>query len=345
MTYTHEAQFLSSTGSASNPVASGYGSGQFWTTTESYVPAQIHEQEAASFYDQSDALIETLAAIGEIATGVAAEGFTAGISTVLVFDGVFRLQNALKLIACNTNNTHIGKAIPSNGGALVGKIIDGMNGSKWDDTGIYSASFGLTNDIATTILSGGTAGAVAGGLNAELGILIRYSTVPTILSTYMGIFDDAQGLKDATHKYNTLMKIDNKVELLLRKQYKTSSSVLWLGGLFVLLGIWTFYPRSNSKHDFDLVKIFFPIVALSLVFFFIIIRPLIDMFSIKDLLVEVEETDSTIIGNTLRGKNIILINKSSELQTKYFYSVEYKCFLYVSKEGGKYYYIVERVTD
>ena len=160
----------------------------------------MQEQETASTYDKIDAVIGTFAAIGEIATGVASEGFTAGISTVLVVDGIFRLQNALKLIAYSTNNAHMGKAIPSNGGALLGKIIDGANGSKWDDTGVYSASFGLTNDIATTILSGGTAAAMASSFNAELGIWIRYTTAPTIMSTYMGAYDDAQALNDATHK-------------------------------------------------------------------------------------------------------------------------------------------------
>ena len=138
------------------------------------------------------------------------------------------------------------------------------------------------------------------------------------------------------------MKIDHQIESLLRKQYKTSSSVLWLGALFVLLGIWTFYPRANSKPGFDLVAIFFPVVALSSVFFFIVILPLLDLFSIKDLLVDVEETGATPIGNTLTGAKIILSSKAPQVQVKTFYSVEYRCFLYLSEAGRKHYYLIER---
>jgi hypothetical protein len=139
------------------------------------------------------------------------------------------------------------------------------------------------------------------------------------------------------------MKIDRQIESLLRKQYKTSTSVLWLGSLFILLGIWTFYPRLHSKPDFNFVKDFFPTLALFLVFLSIVIRPLIDMFSIEDLLIEVEGTDSTIIGTTLRGKNIVLINKTPDLQAKSFYSVEYRCYLYFSEAGRKHYYLIARV--
>ena len=85
------------------------------------------------------------------------------------------------------------------------------------------------------------------------------------------------------------------------------------------------------------------VVAFLVVFFSFVVRPLIDFFSIRKALVEVDETDSMLIGNTVIGAKIILTSKLPEIQVMSFYSIEYQCFLYFSKEGSKYYYPVGRV--
>lgn len=140
------------------------------------------------------------------------------------------------------------------------------------------------------------------------------------------------------------MRIDHKIELLLRKQYKTSTSFLWLGGAFIVVCYWTFFPLSAQRLDADMFKNVLAAVALLVCFFSFVIRPLMYTLSLRNALVEVEETNSMLIGSTVRGANIILTSKSPEVQIRAFYSIEYQCFLYLSEAGAKYYYPIDRVV-
>jgi hypothetical protein len=140
------------------------------------------------------------------------------------------------------------------------------------------------------------------------------------------------------------MRIDLKTELLLRKQYKTSTSFLWLGGAFLVVCLWTFFPLSAQRLDADMFKNVLAAVGLLVCFFSFVIRPLLYTLSLRNALVEVEETNSRLIGSTVRGAKIILTSKSPELQVRPFYSIEYQCFLYLSEAGAKYYYPIERIV-
>lgn len=141
------------------------------------------------------------------------------------------------------------------------------------------------------------------------------------------------------------MEIDNKIKSLICKQYKTNSYVLWLGGIFLIVCFWVFFPLSAQRLDSDMFKNVLSVVAFLVVFFSFIIRPLIDFFSVRKALVEVDETDSMLIGNTVNGNQITLVSKSPELHARSFYSIEYRCFMYFSEDGNKYYYPVERIMN
>jgi len=78
--------------------------------------------------------------VGEISAGLAGEALTGGLSTTLVVDGYYRVVlNSGRLIAYSVGSETIGDNIPGNIGALAGKIIDGSNGSKWNETGKMQA--------------------------------------------------------------------------------------------------------------------------------------------------------------------------------------------------------------
>jgi len=99
--------------------------------------------------------------VAEIATGVIGEGISGGLSTALIIDGVYRIgANSARLGAYLGNEKKIGDVIPSNGGAMLGKIIDGMNGSKFGEVGKMQLGLGFANDAAFFYYTGGNASAL-----------------------------------------------------------------------------------------------------------------------------------------------------------------------------------------
>lgn len=98
----------------------------------------------------------------EVIGGVGGEAFTGGLSTALIIDGVYRIgSNSARLGMYLYKENKIGDALPSNGGALVGSIIDGMNGGKFGQVGSWQIGLGAANDMASFLVTGGNGQAYA----------------------------------------------------------------------------------------------------------------------------------------------------------------------------------------
>lgn len=146
--------------------------GQYWTsyqiTTTGQPQEPIDNFFSSDAWNRCDAVVGLFGAVAEITIGVAIEGFTGGISTFLVVDGFYRATaNVSRLVAYSTGNKEIGNNIPTSGGAILGKLIDGANGTNWNQTGTAQASLGMANDLTTLILSGGSGSAVEAALSNE----------------------------------------------------------------------------------------------------------------------------------------------------------------------------------
>jgi hypothetical protein len=115
-----------------------------------------------------DSSIGIAGGTAEVVLGVAGEAFTAGLSTALIVDGVFRIgTNSFRLVAYLTTNGQVGNALPSNLGGMVGKITDGVNGREFYDVGPWQIGLGVTNDIASFVATGGNGSAITGVLSTQ----------------------------------------------------------------------------------------------------------------------------------------------------------------------------------
>ncbi|MCV9928322.1 hypothetical protein OIU83_11685 [Flavobacterium sp. LS1R49] len=111
-------------------------------------------------YGAINASMGILGGIIEIGVGGVGEGVTAGFSTALVVDGWYRVgSNGARLGMYLANENLAGDIIPSNSGALAGKIIDGMNGTKATDVGRMQSSMGFANDLGLFVITGGNGSA------------------------------------------------------------------------------------------------------------------------------------------------------------------------------------------
>lgn len=117
----------------------------------------------------TDASLGIVGGVVEVALGVAGQAFTAGLSTALIVDGVYRIgTNTFRLAAYLTDNGNVGDALPNNIGGMVGKIIDGVNGGKFENVGPWQTGLGVSNDLATFVVSGGNASAIYGVIQCHV---------------------------------------------------------------------------------------------------------------------------------------------------------------------------------
>ena len=130
------------------------------------------------------------------------------------------------------------------------------------------------------------------------------------------------------------------IPALLRKQYQVSLSAAALGGLFLLVSGWTLLPLSNQRLDPDPVKNILALGGMLVVFFSLVVRPIIDIASARTLLVAVEPSDSAWSGTTIGNQQRVLPRKVTEREEKSFYSRRYLCEVYQSEGGGRYYFPV-----
>jgi hypothetical protein len=115
-----------------------------------------------------DSSIGIVGGAAEIILGVAGEAFTAGLSTVLIVDGVYRVgMNSFRLVSYLTYNEKVGNALPNNLGGMAGKIIDGANGGDFFDVGPWQIGLGVTNDVGSFVISGGTGAGINGIINTQ----------------------------------------------------------------------------------------------------------------------------------------------------------------------------------
>ncbi|MGM9475209.1 DUF6443 domain-containing protein [Pedobacter sp. GSP4] len=115
------------------------------------------EKEGIDKRGAIDATIGIIGGVAEVILGVGGEAFTAGISTAMIIDGVYRIgMNTARLTAYLTANKEVGNALPSNLGGMVGKLIDR---GKFSEVGKMQIALGATNDIATFFMTGGNGSA------------------------------------------------------------------------------------------------------------------------------------------------------------------------------------------
>ncbi|WP_369615025.1 hypothetical protein [Flavobacterium sp. CFS9] len=99
-----------------------------------------------------------------------------GLSTALIIDGVYRIgTNSARLGMYLYGENKMGDALPSSGGALIGSVIDGMNGGKFGETGSWQKGLGAANDMASFLVTGGNGQAYASFL--ELSTFYGYDTI------------------------------------------------------------------------------------------------------------------------------------------------------------------------
>lgn len=112
-----------------------------------------------------NATLSTVSGVEEILLGVAAEAYSAGVTTSisvpLVVDGTYRVgANIARLVGYLSHNNKFSNAMPGNIGAAFGKGIDMLSGVPIDGYGYGQGLLGLTNDFTSFIATGGTAGSM-----------------------------------------------------------------------------------------------------------------------------------------------------------------------------------------
>ena len=195
-----DGAYLNTGGGDSGDSSAGSGPGDKGKEKKKKPVETTAKPTAVPFYETQtyqyvDAGIGLVGGVAEIVSGVAAEAVTGGLSTVLIIDGVGRVStNGLRLIMYATDRNNAGNIIPSNGGALIGKMLDGMAGKDLNQTGAFQASFGMVNDVGTYVISGGTGGLVKPLLTKPNALdIILFGT--SAYGNYSGFYNNLNSFK------------------------------------------------------------------------------------------------------------------------------------------------------
>lgn len=128
------------------------------------------EEKNIDWYGVVNASLGVVGGVAETALGAATAEF--GIGVYGIVDGGSRtLTNSVRLAAYLSGHNEFGDAVPSNLGALTGKLIDGNN--DFYKVGGFQNSLGMTNDFVTFYLTGSRfeynpqTWAVVGGLASD----------------------------------------------------------------------------------------------------------------------------------------------------------------------------------